>query len=290
MSESNPVSVDWADEFFDTKPSVKPTRPIFSRAWFPWFVVLAIFVVLACIFSPVAVIPSGHRGIATFFGDTEGEIYTEGIHFKYPLLRVHKFDIRTQVHEVPTSVVTKDMQLVSITVTTKFHLDENLLKATYQEVGTEYETVLLEPAVKEAVNLAATRFTARELTGSRQDFTASVQAELENHLLETGLKPDDVAVTQVTFSRALTEAYEAKLVAEQQAKIAETELKTASDKAEAIDILTKSEADKIKSIGQAMRGNEAYIQYEILEKWDGRSPLYLAPLPISSTVPETTRK
>jgi hypothetical protein len=41
--------------------------------------------------------------------------------------------------------------------------------------------------------------------------------------------------------------------------------------------LSDSEAEQIRILGEALRGNEVYIQYEIMKKWDGKSPLYLAP-------------
>lgn len=285
MNHHEPATLDWADEFFDTQSTAK--KPLSRRSWFPWIVILAILAILTCIFSPFVIVTNGHRGIATFFGDLEGDVYTEGIHLKYPLLRVHQFDVRTQSRELSTGVVTKDLQLVTLTVNVNYSLAEESVKDTYREYGVAYEEILLDPLVKEALSVAATKFTASELMHKRSDFTASVTAELTNRLVDTGLSSEGVAIVQLTFSKALQEAYESAAIAQAHADAASLEARAAADKAEAVDSLIDLDTKRIQTIGDALRGNEVYLQYEILEKWDGKTPLYLAPLP---TTPEDSNR
>lgn len=285
MNHHEPATLDWADEFFDTQSTAK--KPLSRRSWFPWMVILVILVILACIFSPVVIVTNGHRGIATFFGDLEGDVYTEGVHFKYPLLRVHQFDVRTQSRELSTGVVTKDLQLVTLTANVKYSLAESAVEDTYREYGVAYEDTLLDPLIQESLSVAATKFTASELMHKRSDFTASATAELSNRLIDTGLSSEGMAVVQLTFSKALQDAYEAEAIAQAHADAAVLEAQAAADKADAAEILADLDTKRIQTIGAALRGNEVYIQYEILEKWDGKTPLYLAPMP---TTPQDSNK
>lgn len=282
-----PQTIDWSDDFSTLIPDPAPKTHFFNRPWFPWFVVFIVFIVLGCVFSPVVIVTNGHRGLATFFGEVEGDLYTEGIHFKYPLLRVHQFDVRRQVQDVSAGVVTKDMQLVTVSASVTYHLDEQTLRQTYNEVGREIEKAIIDPAAKEALNVAVTKFTAAELVSDRNDLNTSLQAELENRLLESGVLFDDLAIVEVNFSKTLEEAFEAQATATVRAETAKLDAQTVAGQIETAEILSTSELERIRTIGQALKGNESYIQYELLQKWDGQSPLYLAPsliMPVTSSL------
>jgi regulator of protease activity HflC (stomatin/prohibitin superfamily) len=263
--------------FFDDSPVETPKRRFTQSAWFPWLVMLATLVILLIIFSPVVFIRAGHRGLATFFGDTQGDLLAEGVHFKYPLLRIHQFDIRTQAHDVSTGVVTKDMQLVTVGVTVNYRLDTKEIRDLFDEVGGDIDSKIIDPAAKEAVNVAATQFTAEELVTDRADFKAEIVTELEARLVDSGVILENVAVIDVEFSKTLEEAYTAQNLAELEADTAALRHQTADLNADTDAMLSEAEAEQIRILGEALRGHEAYIQYEIMKKWDGKSPLYLAP-------------
>ncbi|MEK7183170.1 MAG: prohibitin family protein [Patescibacteria group bacterium] len=264
--------------FFDDTPEVVPAKRRFTQAaWFPWLIVLVILVTLLVIFSPVVFVRAGHRGVTTFFGDTQGDLLAEGAHFKYPLLRVHQFDVRTQSRDVSAGVVTEDMLLVTAGVTVSYRLDADELRHTFEDVGKDVETKIIDPATKEAINVAATKFTAEELISKRADFKTSVAAELENRLAESGVIVENVAIVRVDFSNALKEAFEAETVAEQELAAAKLRSETAEIDQAIETSLSESELERIRNVGEALRGNEAYIEYEIMKKWNGRTPLYLAP-------------
>jgi len=271
--------------FFDETPEVVPAKRRFTQsALFPWFIVLVILVVLLIIFSPVTFVRAGHRGVTTFFGDTQGDLFAEGAHLKYPLLRVRQFDIRTQTRDVSAGVVTEDMQLVTAGVTVSYRLDLNELRHTFEDVGKDVETKIIDPATKEAINVVATKFTAEELISKRADFKTSVVAELETRLAESGVIVENVAVVSIDFSNTLKEAFEAETVAEQELAAAKLRSETAELDQDIETRLSESELERIRNVGEALRGNEAYIQYEIMKKWNGRTPLYLAP---TASVPVT---
>ncbi len=268
-----PVEVKTPPPVFSTEP-----KPLTERAIFPWLVVVGILVVLLVIFSPVVVVKAGHKGVSTFFGDTQGDIVTEGIHFKYPLLRVHQFDVRTQNIEVASGVETSDMQAVKTTTNIRYRLDEADLRDVYEDYGQDYVDMILKPTVEESIFQVGAQFTAQGLVTGLADFKEAVKTDINTRLTDTGVFVEEVAITDVSFSRALQDAFEAKALAEQAAiqQQIQTDAELAKIKQDNATALVESE--RIKILGEALKGHEAYIQYEIMQKWDGTSPLYLAPI------------
>ncbi len=248
-----------------------------QSAWLPWLVVLTILAILLISFSPVVFIRAGHRGVATFFGDTQGEVLAPGLHFKYPLLRVHQFDTRIKVRDVSAGVITSDMQLATLGLAVSYRLETDEIRHLFEVVGADIETKLIDPAAKEALNVVATQFRAEELVLDRNAFKASLVTELTTRLGNSGVALVDVAVVSVTFSQTLQAAFESTTVAKQEAQTMELQYSTAKLQAEVETVVSDSEAERIQILGDVLRGREAYIQYEIMKKWDGKSPLYLSP-------------
>ena len=77
------------------------------------------------------------------------------------------------------------------------------------------------------------------------------------------------------MSKELETAIESKMVQEQEAAKARfTQLK-AQIEAETSIVKAKGEAEAIRVRAEAIRDNPGLIQLQIVEKWDGRSPLVI---------------
>lgn len=260
-----------------TRVVTSPRRSFTQTATFPWLVVLIILTGLLIAFSPVVSVSAGHRGVATVFGDVQGDIYSQGVHLKYPLIRVHQFDIRTQVQDISNGVVTKDMQLVTVGVTLTHHLDSAKLKDLYETVGQDVVAAVMEPAVKDVLNTVVAQFTAEDLVTKRDEVNQHLDTALNDKFRDSGVIIDSASLTNLDFSDTLQQAFEARVIAEESLNTAKLKAQANTTAAVAQAQLDKSEAERIRTVGEALKGYEAYIQYEILQKWDGTSPLYLAP-------------
>jgi regulator of protease activity HflC (stomatin/prohibitin superfamily) len=246
-------------DFFDDKddkPAVAkaPKRPLTQRAYFPWLVVLGILVILLAIFSPIVIVRAGHQGVATFFGEVQGDLYAPGVHMKYPLLRIHQFATLEQKLTMTVEGESQDLQLVNIEVAVNYHLETHELQDMYAEVGEDFIATRLEPVVKAAVGETMADFTAEELVTDREDFKTSLVAALDNELVDSAFVVDRVVVTEVTFSKALQEAYTAEAAAEKELVAAELERRAAVVKAETATLLSADETERIRVIGEALRG------------------------------------
>jgi len=84
---------------------------------------------------------------------------------------------------------------------------------------------------------------------------------------------EDIVIRNIDLSNELEQAIEAKMVAEQEAARARfTQLQTEIE-AQTVIIRAKGEAEAIKVRGEALRLNPAFLRLQIVEKWNGKSPL-----------------
>ena len=155
----------------------------------------------------------------------------------------------------------------------------------YQNVGTDYETVLIAPVVQESLKAATSKYTAEELITKRTAVGDEVKTELDNKLNDYGIYIEKFNIVNFDFSAEFNAAIEAKQVAEQnliktqteqqqQIVIAEAEAKkkviAANAEAEAIRAKAEAQADANKQI-EASLSNKV-LMYNQIEKWDGVMP------------------
>ena len=87
---------------------------------------------------------------------------------------------------------------------------------------------------------------------------------------------DDLVIENIDLTSQLEEAIEAKMVQEQEADKAKFTQQKAQIEAETTVITAKGEAEAIKVRGEALKENPNFIQLQIVEKWDGRTPLVVS--------------
>ena len=137
-------------------------------------VILAVFLLL----SSVTTIPAGHTGVVTTFGKVSGTVLGEGLHFKLPFItNVVKIDNRVLKTEVSSSSASKDLQTVNSTIALNYRIGRANSASIYQNIGTDFENVLINPAIQECVKSVTAQFTAEELITERHRGQADRPAE-----------------------------------------------------------------------------------------------------------------
>jgi prohibitin 2 len=86
---------------------------------------------------------------------------------------------------------------------------------------------------------------------------------------------EDIVLENITLSDELEAAIESKMVQEQEAAKARFTQQKAQIEADTAIIKAKGEAEAIRVRAEAIRDNPGLIQLQIVEKWDGRSPLVI---------------
>ena len=130
-------------------------------------------------------------------------------------------------------------------------------------------------AINEAVKEVTALQSAEMIVKKREEIKTKA---LEAARLKIGtlLFVDDVVIQNITLSHELEAAIEAKMVQEQEAAKARFTQQKAQIEAETAIIKAKGEAESIRIRGDALKQTPAFIELQIVEKWDGKSPLVVA--------------
>lgn len=248
--------------------------------------VAAILAVLFLAGNAATVVPAGHTGVVVTLGQVSQNVLSEGFHFKVPFVQsVQNISNKIQVYEAPASAVSKDLQTVSSTIAVNYRLISNMSAQMYQNVGTDYQTVLITPVVQECMKAATAKYTAEELITKRTAVGDEVKTELDTKLNDYGIYIEKFNIVNFDFSAEFNAAIEAKQVAEQnliktqteqkqQIVIAEAEAKkkviAANAEAEAILAKAEAQADANKKIEESL--SNKVLMYNQIDKWNGVMP------------------
>ena len=238
----------------------------------------AIFVLLLVLIAnfPFGTIGAGERGIQLRFGAVTGNIFGEGLYFRIPFIeRVQKLDVKIQKDEVEAPAASKDLQTVKSVVALNYHLDPKEVATLFQEIGLQYNSRIIAPALQEAVKAGTAEFTAEELITKRPEVRERIKVLLTEKLEPRGIILDEFNIVEFEFSRTFNDAIEAKVTAEQDALAAQNKLERVKFEAQQKIEEAKGKAEAITIESQALRNNPQVLQLRSLEKWDGKLPQFL---------------
>ncbi len=241
------------------------------------------FLLILVLAAPFAVVPAGNRGVLTTFGKVDETVYSEGIHWRWPVAqRMHLVDVRIQKGEGDGEAASKDLQEVHTKVAVNYHLKPERVAAIFRTVGNldSVESRLILPAVQEAVKASTARYTAEELITKRPDVRDAIRAALNERLLKHDVIIDEFSIVNFQFSKSFNEAIEAKTTAEQLKLKAERDLQRIKVEAEQKIASAEAEAkslamQKQEVTGELLRLREVENQRRAIEKWDGKLPTYM---------------
>lgn len=219
----------------------------------------------------VGTVPTGNVGIKVRFGAVQNNTLAEGLHFKMPLVEsIKKVDCRTQRVDTDGEGASKDLQTINTYIVTNYRVDQKKVFDLYKTVGTNYEEIVIKPAVQEAMKTTLAQYAAEELITKRTEVALNLQEVLKAKLDNRGIVVENVSIINLTFSAAYDQAIEAKQVAEQEAKKAQQELEKAKIEAEKKVVEAQAEAESLKVQRQEITSDLLKLKW--IEKWDGKLP------------------
>ena len=235
-------------------------------------VILAVLIVLTNCFT---IVEAGHTGVVVTLGKVNEGVLQEGVHAKLPFVQeVVKIDNRIVKLEVETEAFSKDLQTVTTTLAINYRVDTAKSFSIYKNIGANYESVLVVPAVNEVLKAITAQYTAEQSVTNRALISDGLVQGLNEKLNESGLYVTDINIINFDFSDAFINAIEEKQVAQQQLLKAETEKQTAITNAEAQaeTIRNKAEADATANDEINKSLTPELIEYLKIEKWNGVLP------------------
>lgn len=225
------------------------------------------------ILLPFGTISAGERGIRLRFGAVSGDLIHEGLYFRVPIMEsIVVMDIKIQKEQVDATAASKDLQTVNTTVAVNFHLDSEKVGSIYSEIGTDYKSRLIDPALQESVKASTAKYTAEELITKRELVRDDIKQHLSDKLNPRGIIVDDFNIVNFDFSPSFNQAIEAKVTAEQSALAAKNKLEQIKFEAEQNIAEAKGKAEALRVESEALKSNLQIIQLRAIEKWDGVLP------------------
>jgi regulator of protease activity HflC (stomatin/prohibitin superfamily) len=239
---------------------------------------LIAIVVLVLVFSSFTTVASGYRGVVLQFGAVQPTIFSEGLHFKIPFLQtVQPMEVRVQKEENMQTAASKDLQVVTTKVAVNYSVDPEAVNKLYQEIGMDYRSRVVDPAIAEALKATTAQYTAEELISKRPEVSAQVKDMLAKKLSKYFMKLEDINIKEFAFSEEFNKAIEAKQTAEQNALKAQRDLDRIKIEAQQQVTQAGAEAEALKLKKQEVTPElvqlkQIEVQEKALAKWDGHLP------------------
>lgn len=240
-------------------------------------IVIALVAIIAVVTvsNCFTVVDAGHTGVVVTLGKVNEGVLQEGIHAKVPFIQnVVKIDNRIVKLEVETEAFSKDLQTVTTTLAINYRVDTTKSYSIYKNIGANYESVLVTPAVNEVLKAITAQYTAEESVTNRALISEGLINGLNEKLNAIGLYISDVNIINFDFSEAFITAIEEKQVAQQKLLKAETEKQTAITNAEAEAAATRIKAEANAAANEVLSKSltNEIIEYNKVEKWNGELP------------------
>jgi len=245
-----------------------------------WFLIgFAILFAIITLFNSFKSIPTGYVGVKTRFGEVQNTMMNEGINFKVPYIeKIILMDCRTQKTEYVMEASSKDLQKISnFKVAINYNITKDTANTLYREVGVDYKTIIVEPAIQEAMKATVANYTAEELITKRNEVSAFALEALFNKLNDRGINLTSLNILDLSFSPEFDAAVEAKQIVEQQTQQAKYELEKAKVENEKKIENAKAEAEVMKQQNaqiteQTLKLKELEIKEKLIDKWNGSYP------------------
>lgn len=258
------------------------------RKWFKLTWVLLGLIIFFLFFNPIVVIPAGYVGVIynAFGGIDFDTIMTPGWNLRVPVLQnVHKVYVERHSvsllesggNDIEVSAPTKEGLVVEMDVTVLFKMKPERAPRVLQELSAYYLAGTIIPEV---------RSISREVTGdmSVTELYGPGREKMEERIFE-GLKPlferdgfiiEDVLIRKLDLPQMIVTAIEQKQATEQAVLQKQFEVDLARKEAERKKIeaegianykieVAKGEADALRQVAQAIKGNPEVLKSKQLD-------------------------
>jgi regulator of protease activity HflC (stomatin/prohibitin superfamily) len=260
-------------------------------------VIIGFIILVVVLAASVKIVEAGHRGVLLSFGavDTSASL-NEGIHFVVPFRdNIIQLEVRTQKIVENAASASRDLQDVSTQVALNYHVDPNTPQILFQQLGFDYASRVVSPAIQESVKQVTARYNAENLITNRETVKGEIETQIEQRLASYGIDVETISITEFQFSEQFRRAVEAKVEAEQRALQATNDLRRIEIEAQQAEaraigeqqaniaraegvrqaavLQAQGEAEAIQIVEAQLRENPRYLEWLKTQRWDGVLPL-----------------
>ena len=235
--------------------------------------ILGGIVVLVVLGGLTFVVEPGNRGVLVTLGKVSPIFAPEGLGFKTPLITtVHPVSVRQQTKSLKAECYSSDLQQIDADLRVLYRIPESAVVRVFQDyLGDPFDS-LIAPRISEAIKEMTALSSAENVVRKREEIKTKA-LELARAKIGNLLVIEDITIQNIALSKELENAIEAKMVQEQEAAKAKFTQQKAEIESNTAVIRAKGEAQAIQIRGRALKETPNLIQLQIVEKWDGKSPL-----------------
>ncbi len=218
-------------------------------------------------------VSAGQRGVLLTWGAAEKVAYNPGLHLKWPIAQgIIKMNVQVQKAQEAETASSLDLQNVTTTVATNWHIDPVDASWVYQNIGNEKALTdkIIAPAVSNSVKAVVAHYNAEELIEKRDAVKSQIEQQIKSALSEYKVIVDSVNITNFAFSLQYSQAIEKKQVSQQRAQQAQYQLQRAQIVAQQTVVQAKAQAQAQQLLQQTI--TPEIIQLKAVEKWNGVLP------------------
>ncbi len=243
---------------------------------------------LSTILGSFETIDAGERGITVRFGKVVSESMPEGLYFKTPFIdTIYKFDTKVNKNSIEEYVYTKDVQQAKIVYTVSTSLSKDYVVQAYKNYGVEntWFNKVVPQIVSATLKEEFGKWEAVDVISKREVIAVNILTNLKEKLTAKGVVVSDFSINNIDYSDVFEQAVEAKVTAAEKAKQVQNETVRVTEQAkqkvistqgeaDSVTIAAKAEAEAMRIKAQAIAENQKLLQYEAIQKWDGKLPTY----------------
>jgi prohibitin 2 len=245
-------------------------------------VAIVIFVIVVIGSAASYIIQPGTRGVKITLGKASDKFLPEGFGFRTPFItRIVPVFIQQRTVPLRADCFSSDLQQVSVEIRVLYRVPEASVVQIYREFAGDPFDSLIAPRVQEAMKEVTAVLTAEQIV-KRRDEVKDKAIIAARQKIGGMLIVEDIVIRDILLSKELEIAIEAKMVAEQEAARARFTQLQSQVEAETTVIRAEGEAKAIRVRGEALKLNPAFIRLQIVEKWNGKSPLVVPADPNNS--------
>lgn len=238
-----------------------------------------LFVLVLAGSQSTEVVEPGNRGVRITLGKVSPQFEQEGLVIKPPFItHIQQVSIRQQTEQLSTELYSSDLQQVRATLRVLYRVPEGSVVSLFQHYDGDPFENLIAPRVIEALKEVVASQSAEMLVQNRETIKLET---LESTRRKIGTDAaggpvvaiEDLTISDLALSPELNAAIEQKMTQREEAERAKFVQRQAEIEAQTAIIKAKGEGEAISIRGKALRDNPAFIQLQIVEKWDGISPV-----------------
>jgi len=237
---------------------------------------LLCLLLLITVFSSFYTIKSTERGVLSTFGKISPNVIEDGLHVKIPFIQtVKKVNIQQKKFDGKENSYTRDVQTSEVQYTINYDLVRENVNNLIRNVGDDYHNRVVVPFIRSAMKEAFGNFAATEIVENRDAVRREIENTLRRTLDSNYFLNIQFQLVDIDFDDDFENAIKEKQVAEQQALKAKNVTIQIEEQAKQTKIRAEADAEAIRIKAKALESNPKLVEYEAVQKWDGKMPTYM---------------